>query len=296
MSNLSMAYQIRQKNKKKFAKGGAVNKSAKTEHRPMPEEKDKDAKMVAHNDDKKSLPGDKWTDSPTVKQAQKPSITPISRPKMANGIFKVRDRADVDMEERMMSSMPPDGYGRQPPKRYDEDGQDRQGPSVPALKMKMMAEGGMINKAVSMKRSEEDNAEHPEGLEETNSSLGPAEDEYMADHFAQGGEVKPDNRQPQPEADEMEHASIAAAIMAKKRRMYAEGGMVDIMDNGDEDANQYDRRNAEVLKENYDSDMEDVSQPMDSNEMNDPREDETSDPHDRVSAIRSRMKSMRKGK
>lgn len=108
--------------------------------------------------------------------------------------------------------------------------------------------------------------------------------------FAEGGEVT-------PEAEEVEeqHSSVAAAIMAKKRKqmplfsdsdeddmlMMAEGGEVDIEENGAEQANHFDKRNNAILKENYDSDLMDVSQPTDSNEHGDKRE--------MIKSIRSKM-------
>lgn len=236
---------------KKMAQGGPV--SAKSEKRPMPDQTSNDSKMVSKTS-KKSLPDSGWTDQPTVKQAQKPSITPLSRPKMANSAFKVRDRDDVDKEERMMLELGPnDGPQHEPDKEYNEEGPDRQGPKMSDNQKQhsdgkpAYAKGGMINDEVSMSDSEEDNDEHPAGLEMDNDQISPAHDEYMAGHFAQGGEVdedmvsRPDkgwgaiivkgkNKPEYAEGGEIgheeqemdHHDSIAAAIMAKRDRMHAE--------------------------------------------------------------------------
>lgn len=124
---------------------------------------------------------------------------------------------------------------------------------------------------------------------------------------AEGGEVSPED-----EIEMEHHNSIAAAIMA--RRKMAEGGdvtpryeheddigladsMVDIDDNAREIPNQYYPRNEDqVLKENYDEDMMDVSQPVDSNEEGDAREDATEDKHDMISQIRRKMNMRRQFK
>lgn len=128
-------------------------------------------------------------------------------------------------------------------------------------------------------------------------------DEYMKDQaemFARGGEIE----MPDHEVEEEHHNSIAAAIMAKRRKdsmsadsesdidhemMMAEGGQVDIDSNNEEQPNGFYNRNEHAaLKENYDSDMDDVSQPDDSNEHGD---DIDSDKHDMITVIRRKMKS-----
>lgn len=304
--SLAISFDIQRRNKrKKMAEGGSV--TAKTEARPMPSERANDAKDVSQNASMKAASQDKVLDQPTVKQAMRPSITPLSRPKMANSIFKVRDRADIDKEEQMMASMPPASIEEQPDREYDEEEAKKSGTAPHP--MKKMAEGGMINKAVSMKSSHEDEMVHPEDLEEDDDSMSPAQDEYMASRFAEGGEVEEDH-----------HDSIVAAIMAKKARQMeldsdseddravddtmgardgiftfpkkmAEGGEVDIDSNGEESPEDFTDRNEAALKENYDSDMDRVHEPMDSNEHGDMREDDEENKMDMISAIRSRMAS-----
>lgn len=86
------------------------------------------------------------------------------------------------------------------------------------------------------------------------------------------------------------HESVADAIMSKRKK-YADGGVVDIEDNGEEEGSTpFDDMNEEaVMKELYDdSQLED--QPMDSNEHGDDIEE---DVHDMVSTIRKKMKSLR---
>lgn len=317
--SLAIAYSVKRKpKKKKMAEGGYVNDSAKTEHRPMPQEKDQDSKMISRNDSKKPLMDPGVLDQPTVKQAQKPSHTPLSRPKMANGILKVRDRADAEKEEALMSAMPPASPKEQPDRELDEKGPDRQGPSTPALKMKKMAEGGMINKEVSMKQAEEDEVIHPAGLESDNDQMRPPEDEYMSNHFAFGGSIE--------DEEIMEHEdSIAAAIMAKRERqkqlhsdsdvdrmtMMAEGGYLngedsiysddssqaDLSRNAEEDKNMEDQSSFDAMrKENYsESDgLRQLDSPMDSNEHGHDLSDE--DSHDMVDQIRSQMNRKRQFK
>ncbi len=109
--------------------------------------------------------------------------------------------------------------------------------------------------------------------------------------------------QPEREEEIERHASIAAAIMSKRRM--ANGGVidtldpkhedddllstgeVDIDDNGREMSNPMDHRNADILADNLDEDLMDAKQPMDSNEHGD---DIEKDKFDMVSAIRRKMK------
>lgn len=312
---LAIAYDIKRRNKrKKMAEGGAI--SASNEKRPMPDDKHNDSKMASHNSSKKPLVESSWTDSPTVKQAQKPSHTKLSRPRMVESSV-IRSKMHDD-EEHMMSRMEPDGYGKQPSKVLDEEDADKSGPQVPDMQRqhnnsrKPYAKGGMINNKVSMKAAEEDHEEHPAGLESDDDQMRPKESDYMSDHeqmLAEGGEIHREMMiQPEDEAEEEHHDSIAAAIMARKERQtrthsdsdmdrmirMAEGGQVDIEENAKEQPNSYYHRNeVAALKENYDSDMSDMSQPHDSNLIGDEREEDESDPHDRVSKIRSRMNMKR---
>lgn len=290
MKNLALAYDLKKKNKKKMAEGGSVDESASSERRPMPDQKAADAKMVSRNSAKKAPSQDSWTDTPTEKQAVMNNgrkALKIKHPRMVpSDAFSVRLRSDED---------------------------DLQESAKPKL-----AEGGMINEEVSMHDAEEDMVEHPARLEEDDDQMAPAKDEFMADHFAHGGQVDID------EEEAIEHAaSIASAIMARKKRLaqdsgshdedqaerYAEGGEikshdsiysddsdeVDLSRNADEDANEEDQLSFNALrKENY-SESEGLKQldsPDDSNEHADMREDESENKHDSrvVSAIRRKMR------
>lgn len=107
--------------------------------------------------------------------------------------------------------------------------------------------------------------------------------EYLAD----GGYISPED-----EIDEENHASLAAAIMAKRKRM-ADGGEVDLQDNnGDEDLNNEDDMSFDAArKKTYFDDAQLSSQPEDSNEHGDELED--ADSHDMVGSIRKKMKMKR---
>ncbi len=342
--NLPMAMAIAKKSKKKYAKGGQVPPSAKTEARPMPGEKNDSGKAPKH---------DGWLDRSTEAQAQKPSRVPLSQPPMAKSdVFSIKRQEHLPQDH------------------------NRQGPSVPALKMKRMAHGGMMPMS-----SEEDQAPgmSPGGPRD-DMEKGPASKEYMSGMMAgmrhamaHGGEVaeeaytdKPDKGygaiifkaeggeiergdlgHAQEEAqedkdkatmeyesdapdmyeedkkkhqhdihayaeggeinlDEIEdekHSSIAAAIMAKRDRekpgsdsdedkemMMAEGGQVDLEANNEEGPADADDLVA-GKKEDY-QDVE-LSQPLDSNEEGDEREDESENKHDKISAIRRKMSMKR---
>jgi hypothetical protein len=170
-------------------------------------------------------------------------------------------------------------------------GQERQ---KPLYDTSSYAEGGEINGIVSMEDAEEDQEPHIAVGQE--SYMHPSEDEYMSGEmepqYAEGGEID-SMEQPQPEADEERHSSIAAAVMSRMKRM-AEGGQVDIEENNEEHPNSFYERNEDAaLKENMDSAFMDMTQPDDSNEMGDEREMKRSDRHDRVGQVLKRIRSRR---
>lgn len=326
--DLAVAYAVQKKAKgsrKKMAEGGMASKndSARTENRPMPEEVANDSMVVSHNKGMKAAKNDSWTDRSTVAQAYKPSLTKLSQPKMmGSDAFSVRSRDEADKDLMRMNSMPPDGYGKQPTKMYDEEEATKSGDEVSDMEhehsngRKPYAKGGMINDDVSMKDAEEDEVEHPAGLESDDDEMSPAKDEYMAGHFAEGGMAHEMDDQPTDEAIEEHEDSLIAAIMAKRasKAMRMDSGspdedaaeashlymggqvegsdesMVDIDENAEEQPNAYYGRNQAALKENYDSDMDSVSEPKDSNEHSDSID---SDDHDMVSSIRRKMKPSR---
>lgn len=89
---------------------------------------------------------------------------------------------------------------------------------------------------------------------------------------------------------DVDSQDMIGTIMAKRKKM-ADGGMVDLDSNEEEQPNSYYQRNEDAaLKENYDSDMDDVSQSDDSS-LGDELEDE--DSHDMVDKIRKSIKSKR---
>lgn len=309
-----------------MAKGGEVNSykdSAKAEARPMPSETAKDASEVARNSAKKPLIDSLGTSNPTIKQAQKPSITRLSRPKMVGSdAFSVRDREDVDKDLMRPASEAPDDYGKEPRKRYDEEDAAASGPKVPDMQEEHNNSKAPYKKAIEDQYSEdvaEADMEQPKkyaagGEVANDTEIKPDKgfgkiiiiDKEKKPMMAEGGSIEREEMmQPEAEAKEERHASIAAAIMAKRHAaaklnsdsdmdemvLMAEGGMVDIESNGREEPNAFYDRNKAILKENYDEGMEDAEQPMDSNEHGDAREDAESDPHDMVDKIMRKRKA-----
>lgn len=133
---------------------------------------------------------------------------------------------------------------------------DEEEDSSPKSEPKMMAKGGDVE---------------PQAIDEIKPDKGYGKIIIMK---AEGGMVK---------EDEMasDDSSIASAIM--KRRMMAKGGEVEIESNAEEMPNQLNKLNEAALKENYDSDLESVSQPDDSND----------DHREMIRSIRSKMISKR---
>lgn len=322
---LAIAYGVKRKPKrKKMADGGPV--SAKTESRPMPDQTANDSTMASQNASKKPLANADWTGQPTTAQAQSNNgrtVKRIKHPSMVpSDVFSTRLR---DQEDDLQSSAPTGTMGEQPPKADNEEDAAKSGPEIAALHMKRMAEGGMINKEVSMSAAEDDGVEHPSGLEEDDDQMRPSEDEYMANHFAQGGTPMTEDMASRPdkgwgaiivrpnsggagggtkglmmadggnidEEDEIEHAaSVAAAIMAK-RKMMANGGSVDLSQNADEEPNNEDQMSFNALrKENY-SESEGLSDLDYDTDMSMSPEHEPVDVHDgnMVDKIRRKMKT-----
>ena len=277
---LAIAYSVKRKHPKKMAEGGTV--AAKTESRPMPSKRYNDSRDLMQNDHETPPAHSGWTDRTPEKAASsgpRPKMQPINAPKMAaSSVFKARPadalgRALKADEAHLEQHDAPASPKEQPPKRDDELRPNRQGPAV--HKMKMMAEGGPVPHERHLEEygpeAEEDEVEHPAGLESDNDEMAPAKDEFMADHFAEGGDVDEDTIIPdkgwgaiimkahggevEPEEEEEHHASIASAIMAKRHK-FAEGGEVDLDENSMEQPNEYYHENEDAaLKENYDEGM-----------------------------------------
>lgn len=126
----------------------------------------------------------------------------------------------------------------------------------------------------------------PKKHEGMSEDKAPAKEEFMSNKMAEGGEVK--GSRDESSMEEMDHQdSIASAIMAKRKRM-ASGGMVDIDSNEEEQHGIYEDRNEEILKENYDEDIDSINNPSDSAQHGDSID---SDRHDMIKRIRSKMRS-----
>ena len=381
--SLAIAYSVKRSNakKKKMADGGEV--SASNEKRPMPDETDHDAKMVGRNSGKKALIDSDWDDNPTIVQAQKPSPTKLSQPKLrGNDAFSDRNKMMRDDENDLGDSIPPESDRAQPISRDDEYGPNRQGPKVPDMESqhsdrkapydfakedqysedeaspmmkKAYASGGPVMEPKDhdvelMERDDEGDLQrssypgahgeqpsHKYDLEEKESlhrqSVADAimsrmkeknesdlydndmlhkqndPDSYSKEgiiNYARGGKVAMSMEQPMDEAEEMDHASLAAAIMSRRKKM-ARGGIptlsenmkdyeasdADVGRNSMEDPNYEDQQSFDALrKENYseDSGLKDLDYDTSRSVGHDlPDEDS----HDMVDVIRKKMKSKR---
>lgn len=180
-----------------------------------------------------------------------------------------------------------------------------------APKRKKMAEGGVLDSIVDTVKKSLQDPPAPDkskpGYNARSLNAKKTADFQKGFGYAEGGMID-ENHQPKEEAQDEHHSSIAAAIMAKKARqmkldsdsdddemlMMAEGGQVDLDHNSMEEPNSfYELNEHAALKENYDEDMEDMHQPMDSNEHADEREANSENKLDMISAIRRKMASRR---
>ena len=278
--DLAIAYSVKRKNKRKaMAEGGPV--------KPGPNS----AKMKSQNTGNKAPGEDSWSDDPTVKQAQKPSPTKLSQPKIiGSDAFSTRNRDQHDENNDQMAAFAPSSDRDQPQRRYNEVGTNSSGPKVPDMEKQHNNQRSAYEMAV----------EHEYAQDVARANM------KKVQSLARGGMVD-STEQPQPEADEEHAASLAAAIMSKRRM--AEGGrvtsdeihshpsiysddssQVDLSRNADEDANEEDQLSFNALtKENYSESegLELMDSPMDSNEHG---HEIDSDDHDMVSQIRRKIR------
>lgn len=275
-------------------------------------------------DSKSTTPGHKSMQDTATEGYRKGGmvLTPKQMPRMTESpIIKAKAMTPKDWFNQSEETQ------SQHPDNLEEDN-DQIKPSdaeIMANHVKQLAKGGLINDHFSMKSAEEDMEEHPPVLEEDNDQLRLNMDEYMGNHaemLAHGGDIEdtPHDLQSRPdrgwgaiivrpvatgggkpsapmadggmiddESDIEDDASLAAAAMYKKRM--AEGGQVDLKENSMEQPNKYYSLNEdEVLKENYDQDMDDADQPLDSNE-HDPEHQEMDDADESIiKSIRRKMK------
>lgn len=221
---LAISYAVKRKNAKKkayggrMAEGGEVNESAKTERRPMPDERSNDSVMVAHNEAKKALLDADWTGRPTTAQAQKPSRTPLKHPKMVpQRVYSVRLRDEEDDLQR--SAKPNEGTQEHPPAHDDEEGPDRQGPKVSDMqdehstKRKPYAKGGEVEQS--------DYRASKNKYEDDLTDLPPSEDEGEQDADSRDEEVPDRQGHAVPDMED-EHTT--------GRRPYAKGGSIQYKD------------------------------------------------------------------
>lgn len=314
------------------AEGGMVNESAKSERRPMPDERDKDSKMVGRNSGDKPARNDNWLDKSTVSQAQAKDsrkVMPIRHPRMVpSDVFSTRMRDEED--DLQSSASVNDGPQHQPPMQDNEEGADRQGPKISDMQdehsthRKPYAKGGEVEPSdystrpnqyeddlLDLPPSEDEGTTNAESHnEEDPDRQGPMVPDMEHEHnngrmpYARGGEVSP-----QDEVEEELHNSIAAAIMARRERMHmAEGGAIngedsiythpeadqaDLSRNAEEDANMEDQSSYDALrKENY-SESEGLRKLDSPMDSNEHGHDIDSDEHDMISSIRSKMNMKR---
>lgn len=147
--SLAIAYNVKKKAPKKYAKGGQIPPSAKTESRPMPDEAGQSE--VSRNSGNKPSKQDSWTSRPDIAQSTKgKKTTAIKHPRMVpiNGAsLRLRDEED-DLQS---SAGVNDGPQEQPPKADDEMDAKKSGDSVPDMQRehsngrKPYAKGGNVH-------------------------------------------------------------------------------------------------------------------------------------------------------
>ncbi len=248
--SLAVAYNIKRKAPKKYAKGGAV--SAKDEKRPMPDELDNDAVSAHRNSGDKALKDSQWTGRPTVAQAQSPSPHALSTPSdKGSDPAAQRQRKMRGQEADMIDIIPPSSDKDQPQADDDEEGANRQGPRVSDMASQHnngrapYAHGGMANHVAHQMGEESPGMSDPSSdmleshnygaepgmADETSPHTGETQEDMMRRHamemasFAHGGPTGPMNpKLQQSHLMPEEEGSMAREIMHKRKM--AEGGKV----------------------------------------------------------------------
>lgn len=266
--NLAIAYAVQKKNRrKKMAQGGLVE--ANTEKRPMPDQ---------------SKPNKRPGASKEMPSATREQMTTENDARDSLDETMLRGAATQHGQEISDDTSEPEGMTDINKARSDRN-------------MNMMADGGQIKRKQELMdsfSSHELRAHADEKDARSQSMLNQSLDMSKNTETARQAHMSPGNSQPQREAmaPDEDYASIADAIIAKKRKakMMAAGGMVDLEANSEEDPNNEDQMSFEANgKEQYDLDQL-SSQPEDSNETGDEREDDAENQHDMVSSIRKKMK------
>ena len=327
--SLAISYAVKRKSPKKAAAGGLI--SAATEPRPSTQELNNDRAEIQQTHEK-----------PKYVQGGMVKSQPKKYPKMAEGILKVRRMGEMDgiddaeqaklrKQEEHLQEMAEGGevsFDRESRPSTQFEHHDRKEISDMGKRPTRGSGSSDMDSAERASLSSHVSREMGEGPEEDRdpdmspireSYRRPAEDDYMSDHeqmLAEGGIAEED-----PHDNEMEdehNSSIAAAVMAREKRMakggeiidhsnsddiHSHGSMdsdssdeVDLSRNADEDANEEDQASYDALrKENYSEEdgLRDLSQPDDSNETSDDREMAEHDENDRVGAIMRKMSRKR---
>lgn len=267
--SLAIAYSVKRKTKK-MAEGGNVSISAKSEKRPMPDQSHGDSDETRRNSGDKRPSQDSWTDKPTVAQAQKPSRTPLSEPRMVeSSVIRTKMRKN---EHDLMSTLPPSSPKDQPDRLYNELDADKEDGdpdmskprttrsayakgghvkgvnkpvNAPVLKGGMSVAGLQTRLATDLKGHVTEGesrasakAEHRKTLEEMRSMSNP-----KLKGMAQGGMAEMEYGS-EPEEDEVEHPAHleedddqrTSAVDEYMADHFASGGMADSYDDGHEDS------------------------------------------------------------
>lgn len=278
---LAIAYSVKRKSKKKMAKGGHIDESTGI-HTPNYNE-GKGKKGISES-------GEAYRISKTNSNVSNPTKEGLRKAAIQEHRNKLEEMRSMPKPKlaaggMITSTQGPKMVESSRIKAKSREEADRE--MMLPIKKEQYADGDEIHVDINSHKNE------------------PNDDEMMAE----GGEI---DDSPDHEMEEEHHNSIAAAIMAKRHReaqdsdsdidtqmMMAEGGdvesdVVDLMENGEEQPNEFYHLNEdEALEHNFNAPLEDIHQPEDSNLMGDPAEDEAENEHDMISSIRRKM-SMRR--
>lgn len=300
---LAIAYSVKRRSPKKMAKGGKVEIEAQNEKRPMPDDEHADSLEIARTQPSKKVSG--WLDN--KKEA---GNNPKAKSNEVDEDFVFERRTSINEahtpEEMRMKRSSTDP--KHIDEHHDEDNKDAHlamGGEVEdenfSNERRSTSENARTSREMSMKRGTSSdplhiNADHDEDNKDAHLAMGGEVSTHAAEDEQSREETRERSirRQQEPQDHEEHYASIADAILAKKKRAkMAEGGEVDLSLNATEEPNNEDDLSWDALrKENYSetAGLDEIDSPSDSGQHGDTLEDEDEHGESLVDAIRRKTK------
>jgi len=228
--------ELRSMPKPKLAEGGEI--SAKTEKRPMPDNRYNDSKNISDNSGDKPLKESGWTDTPTERQAKANDIRgrtqKVKHPKMVKSdILQVRLR---DEEDDLQDLTAPSSPADEPATWHDEEDAKKRGEgpekqTAHSTGKQVMAKGGKVESSdydhsdpnADTDSFKDDTPSEDEGEEMARHH----EEEYQRQTSGNPDMAKPHNDYQTDPYDGIDDSEHPEDYVTEAASAYADGGEVD---------------------------------------------------------------------